>query len=173
LGGWYLELKSFVLFATNFMTNTLTNACTYYNYDLDLGKKYGYLYNYYVAGDIRNVCPDGWHVPTQAEWTTLVDFAGGDSVAAPKLRVSGISNWNSLYYTNADNSTGFTAFGAGIRLKTGEYWGIDYNATFWTTTLCTDIEGFILGTRIFENQPNIDFVGHPKNYGFSTRCLKN
>lgn len=70
----------------NDWVNILTIACTYYNYDLDLGKKYGYLYNYYVAGDIRNVCTDGWHVPTKAEWTTLVDFAGGDSVAAPKFR---------------------------------------------------------------------------------------
>jgi uncharacterized protein (TIGR02145 family) len=158
---------------SNDWINATTNACSYYDFDLDLGKKYGFLYNYFVAVDSRNVCPQGWHVPSQAEWTTLVNFAGGESVAAPKLRISGISNWNSLYYTESDNSTGFTALGAGIRLNTAEYWGRDYNASFWTTDTWSSDPKFVVNMRIFENQPNIDFPPQHKNAGLSIRCLKN
>lgn len=157
----------------NDWANASTGACTYYNYDLDLGKKYGFLYNYYAATDTRNVCPAGWHVPTQSEWTVLINYAGGESVAAPKLRIAGISNWNPLYYTEADNSTGLTISGSGKRQNTGEYWGMDYNATLWTTTPWTVDPSFINTMRIFENQSNTEFSPEWKNAGAGIRCLKN
>lgn len=152
---------------------TTIGACTYYYYDLDLGRKYGFLYNYYAAADARNVCPAGWHVPSQAEWSTLIAWAGGEAVAAPKMRIAGISNWNPLYYTESDNSSGFTALGAGTRLKDGEYWGISYNATFWTLTPWSYDPVLINTLRIFEDKPNTDFSPQWKNAGVSIRCLKN
>ena len=150
---------------------TTESAYIYYNYDLDLGKRFGYLYNFYAASDSRNVCPQGWHVPTLTEWTTLVEFAGGENVAAIKLRESGTADWS--YYTNADNSTGFTALGAGIRLYNGPYWGYQYSGTFWSTTSFASDTQYKYAMRMSADRSIIEWQIDSKTAGFSIRCLKN
>jgi hypothetical protein len=51
--------------------------------------KYGYLYNWYAASDVRNIAPIGWHVPSQEEYETLFEYLGGSSIAAGKLKETG------------------------------------------------------------------------------------
>jgi len=149
--------------------STTEGAYIYYNYDLDLGKKYGNLYNFYAVSDARYVCPDGWHVPSLAEWKTLVDFAGGESVAQAKLREPGTADWS--YHANADNSTGFTALGGGIRLSYGPYWGYQNSATFWSTTAFTSDTQYKYAMRM--SWELVEWQIDSKTAGFSIRCLKN
>lgn len=149
--------------------STTEGAYIYYNYDLDLAKKYGYLYNFYAASDTRYVCPDGWHVPSLAEWRTLIDFAGGEIVAQAKLREPGTPDWS--YHANADNSTGFTALGGGIRLSYGPYWGYQNSATFWSTTSFTSDTQYKYAMRM--SWEIIEWQIDSKTAGFSIRCLKN
>src|SRR5690554_1847166 len=66
---------------------------------------YGVLYNWTTA---MNACPDGWHLPSDAEWTELTDYLGGESVAGGKLKETGTTHWASPN-TGATNETGFTA----------------------------------------------------------------
>ena len=76
---------------------------------------YGYLYSWETA---INVCPTGWHLPSNAEWSELSDFLGGESEAGGKMKIEGTTYWNSPN-TDATNSSGFSALGCGT--YTGSY----------------------------------------------------
>ena len=102
--------------------------CTYNN-DLDNGKIYGYLYTWEEA---KKSCPSGWHLPTDAEWTTLITYLGGES-AGGKLKEVGSTHWNSPN-TGAINVTGFTALLGGYRNSFGEFESIGYYAYWWSAT---------------------------------------
>lgn len=79
--------------------------------------KYGALYNWYAATDTRNICSDGWHVPTRTEINTLITYLGGSSVSGQHLKEVGTTYWDSPNY--ADNSTLFNGRGSGERQSTG------------------------------------------------------
>jgi uncharacterized protein (TIGR02145 family) len=81
--------------------------------------KYGRLYNGYAASNPL-FAPAGWHVPTQAEYETLVNYLGGDTIAGAKLKESGDTYWNNNI---ADNSSGFSARGTGYRDMAGIQFG--------------------------------------------------
>jgi uncharacterized protein (TIGR02145 family) len=87
---------------------------------------YGYLYNWYAVNDSRKLCPDGWHVPTDGEWTTLTDFLGGDLLAGSKMKSMDpilLSSDN----TDADNTSGFSALPGGLRDNFGRFKDINLN----------------------------------------------
>jgi uncharacterized protein (TIGR02145 family) len=129
---------------------------------------YGRLYTWYAVTDTRNVCPTGWHVPTDAEWTTLTTYLGGDSVAGGKLKETGITHWTTPN-TGATNETGFTALPSGYRYLDGSinnsgligFWwsSTEYSATdaYFSFMICY----FSTLRRLYDN----------KKYGFSVRCL--
>jgi uncharacterized protein (TIGR02145 family) len=120
-----------------------TGAYTIYGNESSTGANatnYGFLYNWYAAKGIatagsttyKNICPTGWHVPTDAEWTTLTDYLGGVSVAGGKMK-STSSLWNSPN-TGADNTSGFTALPGGYRSNVGSFNNVRNNAFFWSAT---------------------------------------
>jgi len=74
---------------------TTEGAYCNYNNDTTHSNTYGRLYNWYAVIDTRNIAPEGWHVPTQDEWNTLVQFLGGGAVAGGKLKETGTAHWNS------------------------------------------------------------------------------
>lgn len=86
---------------------------------------YGVLYNWSAVmggamnsnnnpSGVRGVCPEGWHVPSEAEWTELTDFLGGEVVAGGKLKETGTEHWKTPN-KGATNETGFTALAGGMR----------------------------------------------------------
>lgn len=85
--------------------------CWYYNY-IPNKDKYGALYNYIAVVDARNICPKGWHIPTDAEWSILIKYIGGLN-NANKLKDSTLWQQNNL---NDNNSTGFSALPSGRRV---------------------------------------------------------
>ena len=121
--GWY---NVDVLFNPYEITAPETLVTTY-------GIKYGYLYNWYAASDVRNICADGWHVPTFAEFETLSDYLGGDSVAGGKLKETGTTYWDSPN-TGATNEVNFNARGAGGRGDDGTFAGLMQGGAFITST---------------------------------------
>ncbi len=74
---------------------------------------YGRLYNWYTVDDDKGVCPEGWHVPDDAEYTVLTDYLGGESVAGGKMKETGTEHWNSPN-TGATNESGFTGLPRGV-----------------------------------------------------------
>jgi uncharacterized protein (TIGR02145 family) len=124
-----------------------TGAWCYYDNN-PANAEYGKLYNWYAVNDPRGLAPVGYHIPSDAEWTTLTTYLGGETIAGAKLKQTGFCHWLTPNYA-ANNSSGFTAFGGGYRYNTigfynlkeyGEFWSsteynIDPTARAWTRTL--------------------------------------
>jgi len=111
-----------------------TGAWCWYNNDSANGAIYGRLYNWYAVNDPRGLAPNGWHVPTDAEWGILETCLGGQSVAGGALKST--TGWTAPN-TGATNSSGFTALPGGQRLTVGGFQQINTFTGFWTSTEST------------------------------------
>ncbi len=148
-----------------------TGAYSWYNNDYNTyGSTYGALYNWY-AGNTAKLCPTGWHVPTDAEWTTLTDNLGGESVAGGKMKESGTAHWNSPN-TDADNSSGFTVLPGGYRgYGNGLFYALGNNANFWTATGFNGVGAW--DRYLGYDNANVGRSVSYKTTGVSARCLKD
>jgi len=110
-----------------------TPGYSWYNQDsIAYCNTYGAVYNWYVV-NTNKLCPSGWHVPTNEEFTELVNYLGTASVAGGKLKESGFSHWNSPN-TGANNEVGFNAFAGGKRLDDGTYDFLKVEGSWWSAT---------------------------------------
>jgi uncharacterized protein (TIGR02145 family) len=131
---------------------------------------YGSLYNWYAVHDIKGLCPTGWHVPTNEEWTTLINTLGGLEVAGGKLKESGLDHWT-FPNAGADNSSDFGAIGAGFRDMNGTYTGLNQNVYFWSSSEYSLTHG--ISRKLYFDYPYVSFAGNYKQSGFSVRCIKD
>lgn len=148
--------------------NLTTGAWCYYNNDPANGPIYGKLYNWQAVNDPRGLAPTGYHVPSEAEFTTLTNFLGGQSVAGGKMKA--VTLWNNPN-TGATNSSGFTGLPGGFRYLDGTFAYIRYDGCWWSSTYLGNPTAryCYLGSSIRDVQlPN----GFTK-YGYSVRCLKD
>jgi uncharacterized protein (TIGR02145 family) len=131
---------------------------------------YGRLYTWNVVVDSRGICPAGWHVPSETEWITLVDYLGGEAVAGSKLKETGNNHWD--YNSDATNESGFTALPGGTRFSDGRFWGANHAGVFWNTTPYINplVSRVIV---IYGDRPNIDYHTQKKESGQSIRCIKD
>ena len=153
--------------------NTVGAWSNYYSsvtYDATFGK----LYNWYVVSPItdgnKNVCPIGWHVPTDAEWTILTEYLGGEFVAGGKMKEIGTTNWNSPN-SSATNISLFTGLPAGFQDQNGFYNSIKSIGFWWSASDSTTDSAWI---RILDsNTGGVLRISESKRWGFSIRCLKD
>ena len=134
------------------------------NYNNDpVNDVYGKFYNWYAVDDARELCPTGWHVPTDIEWTTLVDYLGGESVAGGKMRLKGT------------NESGFTALEGGCRTNDGVFTNLTRDAFFWSATANGGNNALtrVLYDISYGNGITRTDYRTLKSYGFSVRCLKD
>ena len=114
-----------------------TGAWCYYNNDPANGAIYGKLYNWYAVNDPRGLAPIGWHVPTDVEWTSLIECLGGGSIAGAAMKEPGTNHWISPN-TDATNSSGFTAFPGGFRYRVqgpqGLFGSLGESTIWWSST---------------------------------------
>ena len=154
----------------------VTDAKATANYNI-----YGVLYNWPAAmngaassttnpSGVQGVCPDGWHLPSDAEWTELTDYLGGTSDAGGKLKETGTTHWNSPN-TSATNETGFTALPGGNRYYDGSFDGIGSNGYWWSATEGDAADAWYR-FMIFINS-NVYRDYYFKELGFSVRCVRD
>ena len=147
-----------------------TGARCYYNNDsVTYSSTYGALYNYHTV-NTGNLCPTGWHVPSDVEWTTLTDYLGGENIAGGKLKEAGTTHWNTPN-TGATNETGFTALPGCYREYYGVYIAIGNQCHWWSASSFSTLEAWIRYAYYNES-----FVGRStiiKLDGFPVRCLKD
>lgn len=130
---------------------------------------YGRLYTWYAATDSRNVCPNGWHLPTSAEWTTMTKYLLGWKVAGGLLKEAGTEHWGSPN-RGATNCSGFTALPGGCRLYF-KFRDLGVLGYWWYS-------GDIYGDRAFHMTLNLS-DGETESYtsakitGLSVRCLRD
>jgi uncharacterized protein (TIGR02145 family) len=147
-----------------------TGAYCWYNNDAATYKTpYGALYNWYAV-NTGKLCPTGWRVPTNAEWSQLTDFLGGDDIAGGKLKESGTTHWNSPN-TGATNETGFTALPSGYREYHGTYNYVGYNGYWWSSQEGSTTHAY--GRGMYYDISDIYICYFPKLYGWSVRCLRD
>jgi uncharacterized protein (TIGR02145 family) len=131
---------------------------------------YGRLYTWYAVTDSRNICPTGWRLPTDGEWTALTTSLGGESVAGGKLKETGIINWQTPN-TGATNESGFTALPGGYRAPNGDFLYFGRNCYLWSSTEYLTVNAYI---RLMFYDPGSVFRSYyDKMNGFSVRCLLN
>ena len=140
--------------------NLTTGAWCYYNNDPANEAVYGKLYNWYAVNDPRGLAPDGWHIPSDTEWTTLTTFLGGENVAGIKIRSSGT------------NQSGFSGLLGGLNSHMGTPYFKDQGAYWWSSTEDNLNKVFFRSSGVNDN---IVYRGnfYEKQYGFSIRCIKD
>ena len=153
-----------------------------YNHTSSNSVTYGKLYNWYAVDNNastkaasnggKNICPVGWHVPSDAEWTTLITYLGGQYVAGGKLKEAGVSHWISPN-SGATNSTGFTALPGGLRYLDGTaFSGIDSSGYWWSSTEYTSYSAYSLLMGYSSSYATRN-INHYKTSGYSVRCVKD
>ena len=143
----------------------------YYWYDNDTTCKntYGALYNGYTV-KTGKLCPSGWHVPTDAEWSELTNYLGGEGVAGGKLKEAGITHWETPN-RGATNETDFNALPGGYRFMDGTFQLVNGGGNWWSSTDYNTERTWFRGMN-----NNIEFVIKgplEKPNGVSVRCVKD
>ena len=167
---------SFIPYVTN---NTEWESLTvpaycWYNHGTGLSgdtykNQYGSLYNWYSV-NTGKLCPEGWHVPTDADWKILTTYLGGESIAGGKLKEVGSVHWDSPN-TGATNESGFTALPGGLRFNNGTFRDIHFYGYWWTSS---EFEGDLVWYRGLNSTGNDVYRNYNyKNSGFSVRCLRD
>lgn len=144
---------------------------TYFSYDFneEMSKTYGYLYNGNAVMDSRQICPVGWHVPSDTEWTTLSAYLGGEEIVGKKLKEAGSVHWKNQ---NMDikNEYRFTALPGGyldLNSQIPGFKNIGVEGHFWEST----------GNRKWYMMAAASNIYHPIYYyrtdGYSIRCIRD
>jgi len=147
-------------------SSTTSGAMAFYQNDLTSQVAYGGLYNWYAVDDARGLCPSGWHVPTDGEWTVMTDFLGGESVAGGQMKAT--YGWNNG--GNGTNSSGFSGLPGGNRYSNGFFSYAGYNGYWWSSSPNGSSAWYRYLVSSSENvYRNFDF----QRDGFSVRCVRD
>jgi uncharacterized protein (TIGR02145 family) len=155
--------------------NLTTPGYCWYNNDATTYKStYGAIYNWYTV-HTGKLAPTGWHIPTDAEWTTLITYLGGDLVAGGKMKSTGtIEAGTGLWYspnTGATNESGFTAVPGGSRSIDGTCKFIGNNGLWWSSSELNTTNAWCLYLNY--DVSSVLRYDTNKDYGFSVRCIKD
>jgi uncharacterized protein (TIGR02145 family) len=116
------------------------------------------------------LCPLGWHVPTDADWTTLITNLGGVTVAGGRMKETGNTHWM-LPNTSATNTSGFSGLPGGYRYNDGTYFGIRYGGHWWSSV--ENDTNTAWDRALSYDYGSVDVLFDNKRYGFSVRCMKD
>ncbi|MDX9845793.1 MAG: FISUMP domain-containing protein [Tenuifilaceae bacterium] len=144
-----------------------TGAYAWYDNNEINKSGYGALYNWYAVQG-NKLCPTGWHVPSNEEWVTLIEYLGGAAVAGGKLKAAGTEFWNSSS-AEGTNESGFAAVGGGNRWGGGNFASQKVFGMYWTTDISeydTPISWYL-----WYNGTTASYGNYDKNDGFSVRCI--
>ena len=149
-----------------------TGAWCYYANDPANGAVYGKLYNWYAVADPRGLSPQGWHIPSGTEFTTLITSLGGQNTAGGSLKEAGTLHWLNPN-TGAANNSGFTALPAGYRCScsSGAFYNIGNQALWWSSTSGATTTGSNM--EVAHNNIIAVISVNDKRKGYSIRCIQD
>jgi uncharacterized protein (TIGR02145 family) len=157
-------ITSNITWGANYQNSTTNPMMCYYNNSTENNDTYGALYNFYVV-NTKKVCPAGWHVPSDVEWTTLTNFIGAE--AGKKLKSKSLWEGNG----NGIDSYNFSVLPGGYRRDDGVFQDIAFYAYFLSSTSYGT--HYSLGRYLNYNDSNLDRQDHGKGDGYSIRCIKD
>ncbi len=138
--------------------------------DANNSTSYGRLYNWHAVSDSRNIAPLGWHIPTDAEWSTLATYLGGEGIAGGKLKEAGTTHWQTPN-SGANNETGFAALPAGYRDREGNWGGIGWGGFFWSSSERDAVSSW--RRQIEKSSGILERSSDMKTGGNAIRCVKD
>lgn len=143
--------------------------CWYNESQVDGNYIYGALYNWYAVSSGK-LCPSGWHVPTDDEWTVLSDYLGGTAVAGGKLKEIAATHWK-MPNAGATNETQFTALPGGSRSSSGLVENLGYYGNWWSASPVNSSTAYY--RYMYSGTPELTRSFAGQKSGFSVRCIKN
>ena len=143
--------------------------CWYENNSAKYKNTYGALYKWNTI-NTGHLCPIGWHIPSDTEWLTLINYAGSEMVSGRSLKEANSVHWLCPEY-GGDNLYGFTALPGGWREPEGSFRLIGIDGIFWTSSEKDVNDAY--DRVIYSCYEDIPQDWAPKNYGFSVRCVKD
>jgi uncharacterized protein (TIGR02145 family) len=148
-----------------FCYNDLESNCNLYGglYQWDEAMQYT------TTQGLQGICPTGWHLPTDAEWTTLTTYLGGTSVAGGKMKETGTVHW-ALPNTGATNSSGFTAFPGGFWAVTNIYSNLTTQSSLWSST---QNSGNAWTRDLSNSNGTVNRTSNTRTDARTVRCLKD
>jgi uncharacterized protein (TIGR02145 family) len=150
-----------------------TGAYCDYNNDPSFANTYGRYYNWHAVNDPRNLAPAGWHVPSEAEWKTLMNFLGGKDSAGGKLKEIGITHWT-FPNAGATNSSQFTGLPGGNRSNlSGHFATLGDIGRWWSSTQNIFDTSTCWHFDLFNSSADVNLDDSFKENGFSVRCIKD
>lgn len=182
----YADGSSIPLITDNAVWNALSDdyhdtdrAYCYYNNSMSPG--HGALYTWAAAMDganysstnpsgVQGACPTGWHLPSYYEWKEMLDFLGGDVIAGPKLKATGMEYWDSPNNV-ATNESGFSAIPAGYRDEYGDFESFNSSGAWWDTDRASTILGY--SHWLHAGYDKVYQSNVRQSRGLSIRCVKD
>ena len=161
---------------TENMTDDIVIEKYCYDNNYDNCDEYGGLYQwnemmeYSTTPGVQGICPDDWHLPTDAEWNILTDFLGGLDVAGGKMKETGTVHWASPN-TGATNESGFSGLPGGHRDTDGYFNYIGLYGYFWSSTEYSTSNAWL--RELPYHSANAYRNNYSKEYGFSVRCIRD
>ena len=149
-------------------------GCENYSPDIDACdpaqslNEYGRLYNWYAVDDARGLCPSGWHVPTDGEWTVMSEHLDGDSIAGAQMK----TDYGWYNGGNGTNSSGFSGLPGGFRDVDGTFGSAGYYGNWWGSSPNGSNAWFLFLSYVIENVISNDTIHLPRG-GFSVRCVRD
>jgi len=154
--------------------NTTSGAYAIYDNDPVNDELYGKLYNHYAVTDSRGLCPAGWHVPSDAEWTNLENHLAESSAAGGALKSTATrpapGGWNSPN-TGATNSSGFTALPGGYRESDGVVANLSNRGNWWSSAVSSGSNAWSRNLNFNSSYINRNRANRAN--GFSVRCCRD
>jgi uncharacterized protein (TIGR02145 family) len=164
-----------------------TGAWCYYNNTTANSTTYGRLYNWYAVAGIydaasaadptlrKKLAPPGWHIPSDAEWITLVNFLGGQNVAGSKMKTTGTTQAGTGLWlapnTGATNTSGFSGLPGGYRYSSGSFDFVNITGVWWSSSGATSAGSWV---RFIKYNTEVATRGWDNHkFGYSVRCIKN
>jgi uncharacterized protein (TIGR02145 family) len=155
-----------------------TGAWCSVNNQLNNDELLGKLYNWYTTSDPRNVCPTGWHVPSDEEWNELIVFLDpqwnpqtfGESSSTASGKLKSIEGWTAVNAV-ATNQSGFSGLPSGCRFEQDFFFGIGTAAFWWSSTEAFSNNAWY--RRVVSFNDYLTRSTEVFNGGFSIRCVKN
>ena len=152
--------------------------CWYNNDSATYAATYGRLYNWYAVNDSRGLAPLGWHIPSDAEWTTLINCLGGGSIAGSKMKSTGsYQAGTGLWFidnsgaTNTTNSSGFSGLPGGSRDNVGVFHYVTVNSLWWSATQYNSTNSGYIALIFYVN--SVTQYNTSKQQGCYVRCVKD
>jgi uncharacterized protein (TIGR02145 family) len=142
-------------------------AWCYYNYDPKNGEMYGKLYNWYAVNDKRGLAPELYHIPSDAEWSVLTEYLGGEQNAGFKMKST--TGWANN--GNGDNSSGFNGLPGGGCDGGGGFYVITEDGYWWSSS--ERYTGFAWPRGLRYDNTRVSGYYSDEDSGFSVRCIKN